>query len=320
MKKVWLDTDPGVDDALAFAMLVGSRETIQIVGVSSVFGNAGIDQTTRNALILAETAGLEDIPVARGASQPLGVKLETAEFVHGDNGLGDMPLSEPGMAESPFTAPQAIINAIKNLPGEITLLAIGPLTNIALALLLAPEIAGMVREVVVMGGAVFCEGNATPAAEANFAYDPHAARIVMRAAWQIVLAPLDVAPFGMVPQVLLDKISVSAKPLSKIVAGAMPFYQRFIESTGIHGEVDFPDAFAAGYLIQPEIFTMEEIPIFIETEGACRGQSVPVRRGNWYETEDDFRRSETDRNISSARVMLEADTGKFLALVERLLA
>ena len=191
MKKIWVDTDPGVDDTLAIAMLFESQE-VEIVGMSSIFGNVTVDLTTKNAKLLLEAAGKQSIPLARGAHFPLHIPLDTSPFVHGDNGLGNMPLPEPTMQESPLLAPQAIINMILNNPGEIILMLIGPLTNIAIAYILEPRIANLVKEVVIMGGAVHVPGNITPVSEANFFHDPHAAQIVINAGWPVTLARLDV--------------------------------------------------------------------------------------------------------------------------------
>ena len=223
------------------------------------------------------------------------------------------------MPESPLYAPQAIIDVILSHPHEITLLPIGPLTNIALAYLLEPKIATMVKEVVIMGGAVHCPGNVTPAAEANFYHDPHAAQIVVRAGWPIVLAGLDVCAYGNVPQALLDKICTADKPLAHYIAGALPFFQRFLATIGFSGEAYFPDTLAVGYLLAPEIYTTEEVPLFVEVEGTCRGQSLPVPTGKWFEDLEDTREFSADDNIATVKVLLKVDTKKFLALLEKLL-
>ena len=119
MKKVWVDTDPGVDDTVALAMLFASPD-IEIVGISSIFGNVTVDLTTKNAKLILEAVDRTDIPISRGAHYPLHIPLDTSPFVHGDNGLGNMPLSEPTMEESPLSAPQAIINMILANPHEVT--------------------------------------------------------------------------------------------------------------------------------------------------------------------------------------------------------
>lgn len=320
MKKIWVDADPGIDDTVALAMLFESPDFVDIIGVSTIFGNSDVDQTTRNAKLLFEAAGKENLPVARGAYRPLVVPLDTSPFVHGKNGMGDMTLPVPTMAESTLRAPEAMIKAILDHPHQITLFLIGPLTNAAMALLLEPSIVDLVKDVVIMGGAVRCPGNITPAAEANFYHDPHAAQIVMSAKWPIYLAPLDVSNICTVPQVLLDRICNADKALTPYIAGGLPFYQRFLESCDIYNQVDFPDALAAGYLIKPEIYAVEEVPLFIETEGSCMGQSLEVPRSKWYEDLGDRREFPADKTISPAKVMFDVDRDGFLDLVESLLA
>ncbi len=319
MKKVWIDTDPGIDDTFAIAMLFEAKDKIDVVGVSSIFGNVGVETTTRNTKLLLEAAGKDNLPLARGASFPLYVPLDTSPFVHGSNGMGDMLLPEAYMKESPMRAPQAIVDVILANPHEITLLPIGPLTNIAMAYLLEPKIAELVKEVVIMGGAVRCPGNITPAAEANFFHDPHAAQIVINAGWKIALAGLDVCPFGMIPQALLDKVYAADKPLAKFIAGATPFFQEFLKIFNVYGQVDFPDSLAAAYLLAPEIFTIEEIPLYVETEGACMGQSLPVPSGKWYEDLNSRAHYKADDHIFPVKVMFKADTAGFLELIEKLI-
>jgi len=319
MKKVWIDTDPGVDDTFAIAMLFEAKDKVEVIGLSTIFGNVDVAQTTRNARILLEAAGKTNLPVARGASYPLVVPLDTSPFVHGVNGMGNMTLPEPRMPEFAFRAPQAIVDVILANPHEITLLPIGPLTNIAMAYLIEPKIAELVKEVVIMGGAVRCPGNITPAAEANFFHDPHAAQIVMSAGWPVVLAGLDVCSFGMVPQALLDKVCKADKALTPYIAGALPFFQNFLKTFGVYDRVDFPDALAAAYLLAPDIFTLEELPLFVEVEGSCMGQSLPVPTGKWYEDLNANRHYKADDAIAPAKVLFKVDTSAFLDLIEKLL-
>ena len=319
MKKVWVDTDPGVDDIVAIAMLFESPD-IEIVGLSTIFGNVTVDLTTKNAKIILEAVGKESIPLARGAYFPLNVRLDTSPFVHGDNGLGNMPLPEPKMKESPLLAPQAIINAILSNPNEITLFPIGPLTNIAMAYLMEPKIADLVKEVVIMGGAVHCPGNITPTAEANFFHDPHAAQTVIRAGWPITLAGLDVCgQSSMISNEILKKIITADKPLSRYIDGALPFYQAFVSKFGIYDKVDFPDTLAAAYLLKPDIFTIERTHIFIETEGSCLGQSIPVPAGKWYEDSENKIFYKADETIAPVNVLVKENSQKYFDLVEKLL-
>ena len=319
MKKVWIDTDPGVDDIVALAMLFESPQ-IEIVGISTIFGNTTVDLATKNAKIILEAEGKESIPLARGASFPLYVSLDTSPFVHGENGLGNMTLPTPKMNEQLQLAPQAIINKIFTHPNEITLLLIGPLTNIAMAYLIEPKIADLVKELVIMGGAVHCPGNITPVAEANFFHDPHAAQIVISAGWQITLAGLDVcSTSSMISSTLLNKIITAGKPLSPYIAGALPFYQNFLANLNIYDRADFPDTLAASFLLEPEIFTIEKTPLFIETNGSCLGQSVPVPAGKWYQDVEDETVYKADETISPVSVLVKENSEQYFQLVEKLL-
>ena len=320
MKKVWVDTDPGVDDIFALSMLFEAQDKVEVIGLSTIFGNTVVEKTTKNAKLILEAVGKEHLPVARGASYPLCVPLDTSPFVHGKNGLGDMELDEPVMGESPMMAPQAIIDVILANPHEITLLPIGPLTNIAMAYLLEPKIAELVKEVVIMGGAVRCPGNITPTAEANFFHDPHAAQIVIRAGWPISLAGLDPCPYGMISEEMIDEIGHADKALAPYIAGAVPFFKNFLESYGFsHKEVDFPDALAAAYLLEPEMFETEKIHLFVETEGSCQGQSVEVPHGKWYENLEDSRTFKADNSIAPVNVMFKVDHERFLDMITKLL-
>jgi len=318
MKKVWIDTDPGIDDTYAIAMLRADPE-IEILGVSSVFGNVTVEKTTYNARVLMEAAGLDKLPVARGASLPLHVPLDTSPFVHGANGLGDMPLPEVHMPESSVRAPQAIIDIIQKYPHEVSLLPIGPLTNIAMAYLIEPSIADLVKEVVIMGGAVHCPGNITPAAEANFFHDPHAAQLVISAGWKVTLAGLDVCDKGRIPQPLLGQIGNGKSLLAPYMKGALPFFQHFLELFAMKDEASLPDTLASAYLLKPDIFTVESTPLFVETEGSCMGQSLAVPRGKWYEDPGSQVRYAADSHLGMVDVLVDVDLDQFLNLMKDLL-
>jgi inosine-uridine nucleoside N-ribohydrolase len=318
MKKVWIDTDPGIDDTYAIAMLLADPQ-IEIIGVSTVFGNVTVEKTTHNAKLLLEAAGKQHLPLARGASFPLYVPLDTSPFVHGANGLGDMPLPDAHMQESALCAPQAIIDAILENPHEVTLLPIGPLTNIAMAVLLEPSIVDLVKEVVIMGGAVHCPGNITPAAEANFFHDPHAAQIVLSAGWKVVLAGLDVCSRGLIPQQLLEKIGCGKSPLAPYMKGSLPFFQKFLELFELKDAVTLPDTLASAYLLKPEMFTLERTYLFVETEGSCMGQSLAVPRGKWYEDPGSKARYAADDHIGLVDVLLDVVLDQFLDLMQNLL-
>jgi len=318
MKKVWIDTDPGIDDTYAIALLVADPE-IEILGMSSVFGNVTIDKTTYNAKVLMEAAGLDKLALARGANLPLHVPLDTSPFVHGANGMGDMSLPEVHMPESAVRAPQAIIDIIQEYPHEVSLLPIGPLTNIAMAYLIEPSIVDLVKEVVIMGGAVHCPGNITPAAEANFFHDPHAAQLVMSAGWKVVLAGLDVCDKGRIPQILLEQIGNGRSPLAPYMKGALPFFQHFLELFAMKDGASLPDTLASAYLLQPDMFKIESTPIFVETEGSCMGQSLAVPSGKWYEDPGSQVRYAADSHIGMVDVLVDVDLDQFLKLMKDLL-
>jgi purine nucleosidase len=194
--KVLFDTDPGIDDAMAL-LLLARHPDVELLGISTVFGNAGIDTVTRNALYLKDVFGLT-APVAQGAAGPIegDHTAPPPHVVHGENGLGNIELPATILATSdPRSGHQLIIDLVRQHPNEITLVAVGRMTNLALALREAPEIAGLVKSVVVMGGAFGRNGhsgNVTPVAEANIFGDPVAADIAFGAPWPVTIIGLDV--------------------------------------------------------------------------------------------------------------------------------
>jgi purine nucleosidase len=188
--RVIIDTDPGVDDALALLLAMRSSE-LKIEGITAVAGNVPLELTLPNALRMVEIAGRTDIPVAAGAKAPLVRRLVTAAYAHGENGLGGAVFPEPTIKPVSEPAAQFIRQLVRKYPGEVTLLTIGPLTNVATALNLDPELAGMVKSLVMMGGSL-SGGNITPAAEFNVYVDPEAARIVFQSGIPITMVGLDV--------------------------------------------------------------------------------------------------------------------------------
>lgn len=189
---VHLDCDTGIDDALTIAHLL-ARPHVRLVGVSTVSGNTTAAQAAANTLGLLALAGAEGIPVAVGEHHPLAGEFHGgAPHVHGGNGIGDVTLPEAAQPVSDLTGPELLIASVRDRPGEVDVLAIGPLTNLAKALELEPELPRLARSLTVMGGAVWVPGNITPAAEANIHNDPEAAVAVFAADWRITLVPLDV--------------------------------------------------------------------------------------------------------------------------------
>lgn len=192
MEKIIIDCDPGVDDAVAIMMALAAGDRLQVCGITTVAGNLPLPSVTRNALRILSFLQREDIPVFAGCSRAIFPGPARNSSVHGADGLGNSGLPESPLSPGKQHAVDFIIDSLQAVPGEITLCVLGPMTNIALALIKVPEIAPLIKQIVVMGGAVFCPGNTTPAAEFNFACDPHAAEVVLAAGIPLTLYGLDV--------------------------------------------------------------------------------------------------------------------------------
>jgi inosine-uridine nucleoside N-ribohydrolase len=235
-RKLLIDTDPGIDDAMAIFYALESPE-LEVVGLTTVFGNADTDVTTRNALSLLEIAQRSDIPVAAGAVKPLAMDYRgPAAFVHGLDGQGGVELPAPATAALATDAAHFIIDTVMSSPGQITLVPLGPLTNVALAMLVEPRLTQHVAEIVLMGGAAFVGGNASPAAEANMLNDPEAADIVFGADCPIVMAGLDVTEQTFMTGDDLRRIANIDTPPARHLSAIVPYYANFFaQRLGIDG-------------------------------------------------------------------------------------
>jgi inosine-uridine nucleoside N-ribohydrolase len=276
-RPVIIDTDPGVDDAMAIFFALRHR-AVEVIGLTTIFGNVTTETATANALRLLDIAGRPDIPVAHGASDPLVRPYGgPVAFVHGDDGQGNVHL--PPSARSPIgtTAAQFIVDQVMSRPGEITLVPVGPLTNIALALRLEPRIAEHVREVVLMGGNALGPGNATPAAEANIHNDPEAADVVFGASWPVTMVGLDVTHQVHMDDEHLARYGEIDHPTAQHIAAIVPFYRDFYrDRVGIEG-IYVHDSSAIAYVIAPELFTTERWPIRVDTTSSIsRGKTWPA--------------------------------------------
>jgi purine nucleosidase len=275
--KVIFDTDPGIDDAMAL-LFIKQAKALDLVGITTVLGNASIETTTRNALYLRKKFGIT-APVARGAGAPLnGVIDEPPYAVHGKNGLGDVALEEVGTEGlEPRSAAQFIIDTVKANPGEITIIAVGRMTNLALALRQEPGIAKLVKEVVIMGGAFGYNGhsgNVTPAAEANIHGDPLAADEIFAADWKVVVIGLDVTQEAMMDTAYLEKLRVGAGENGQFIWDITRLYQKFyFDVTGFNG-VFGHDSLAVAYVLAPEMFITRGGSIRVVTEGIAVGQTI----------------------------------------------
>ncbi|PMG34546.1 nucleoside hydrolase [Vibrio splendidus] len=276
-KKIILDTDPGIDDAMAI-LFAEAHPDIELMGITTVYGNATIDNGTQNALYLKQKFGMKAL-VAKGSDKPLLRDPAGATVVvHGETGFGDV--TAPSSLDSEAIkkpAYQFIIDSVRAEPREITLVAVGPLTNLALALEAAPDIVDLVKEVVVMGGA-FGEnghrGNVTPFAEANIHDDPHAADKVFTASWPVVIIGLDVTEESFFTSQYLDELRDDAGEVGQFIWDISRYYLKFYsDKVGMDGcHVHDPSAIA--YVIQPSLFTSRSGPVRVVTDGPAEGMTI----------------------------------------------
>ena len=270
-----IDTDPGQDDAVALLLAAASPE-LELLGVTTVAGNVPLALTTLNARKVLELAGRRDVPVCAGADRPLDVALVTAEHVHGDTGLNGVDLPEPTLPVDPRHAVDFIIQTLRERePGTVTLCPLGPLTNIALALRRAPDIAARIRRIVLMGGGFFEGGNVTPAAEFNFYVDPQAAHEVFTSGVPITMAPLDVTHQVLTTAARIDAIRALPNRVGPVVAAWMEFFERYDEEK--YGQDGGPlhDPCVIAWLLAPQLFSGRDCNVQIEVASPLtRGMSV----------------------------------------------
>lgn len=284
MMRVIIDTDPGIDDtaAILFALTSGALE---VEALTTVFGNVEVEQSTRNALAVLEVAGRTDISVHPGAARPLTREPNYAKFIHGDNGLGNIQIAPPAAVPSQTGAVEAIISKVLAAPGEITLIAMGPLTNVALALGAEPRLARNLRRLILMGGAVLTWGNATPAASANLYNDPEAARLVYRCGAPLVQVGLDVCRPTVISRAHLDRIREANTPPGRFLLQITPFIQEAYRKRGIRtveGGVQYNDVVCMAYAVRPDLFQTQRLPVDIETQGVLTaGETVADFDGRW---------------------------------------
>lgn len=265
-KQILFDTDPGIDDACAILLALASPE-LSLEGLSIVHGNCSVEQGTKNALSVLELANAGHIPVARGCELPLVQASLLAPETHGDTGLGYAKLPEPRLRPIGQHGIDFLIEKILASPGEITLLAIGPLTNVALAIRQEPRIVQAVKELIIMGGALRHEGNTTALAEFNTYVDPHAAHIVYHAGILTTLVPLDVTYQCILTPEDVKRLQKIDSPITKFVADATRFYMEFHdEYQKIEGCV-INDPLALALTFMPELCTYQELPVEVDISG-----------------------------------------------------
>jgi purine nucleosidase len=270
--RIIIDTDPGIDDAVAILLALGSPE-LAVAGIVAVAGNVPLAATERNARAICELAGRRDIGVYAGCSVPMTRAPITAEHFHGEDGLGSLALPAPSTALRPQHGVDFTVELLRASPaGSVTWCALGPLTNVAMALIKAPDIVAGVRELVLMGGASRALGNVTPAAEFNIHADPHAAEIVFDSGVPITMVPLDVTHQVRSTRDRVERIAAIHSPVAMAVA-------ELLWPTG-----DTPDALhdpcVIAYLLAPELFAGSRVNVAIECESPLTlGMTVVDWRG-----------------------------------------
>lgn len=288
-RPVWIDTDPGVDDALALLLALRSPE-LRVVGISTTHGNVGLPRATENACRVVELANVAaPPPIYRGASRPLAGRFTRDSRIHGADGLGDVTLlrtrtgvwryPKPRLRPSREPAVEALIAAAHTTRPKLTVITLGPLTNLALALRAEPALARRLARVVTMGGAVAAPGNETPAAEFNIYCDPEAAREVLRAGVPLTLVGLDVTRRAQVTRAELLAATKRRTPVNRFLRDCtvriMRYYRKY---EGFHG-CCFHDPLTVAGVIQPSLLATERLHVDVETAGhATRGMTIADRR------------------------------------------
>lgn len=264
-RKIIIDTDPGQDDAVAILLALASPE-LEVLGIVAVAGNVPLALTEKNARKICELAGRADQKVYAGASRPLMRKLVTAEYVHGKTGLDGPDLPEPTMALQAQNGVDFIVETLMaSKDSEITLCPLGPLTNVALALIREPRIAPKVREIVLMGGGFFEGGNVTPAAEFNIYVDPEAAKAVFSSGIPVVMHPLDVTHKALTSRVRVERLRALGTKAGKATAQLLDFFERFDEKKYGTDGGPLHDPNVIAYLLKPELYSGRNCNVEIET-------------------------------------------------------
>ena len=305
--KIIIDTDPGQDDAVALLLALASPE-LEILGITAVAGNVPLALTEKNVRKICELAGRTDLPVYAGAVRPMVNELVTAEHVHGKTGLDGPELPEPAMPLQERHAVDFIVDALMaHTPGEVTLCALGPLTNIALALVREPKIAPRIKEIVLMGGGFFEGGNITPAAEFNIYVDPHAADVVFRSQVPIVMMPLDVTHKALTTGSRIAAFRKMGTRVGAATAEMLEFFERFDEEKYGSDGGPLHDPCVIAYLLQPGLFKGRPCNVSVETASELTLGMTVI---DWWRV--------TDRPFN-ALVMRDIDhDGFFKLLTERL--
>ncbi len=314
-KKIIFDTDPGTDDALALMLALNSPE-LDVRAITVVPGNVTAEMGLENALRMVSLANRCDIPVAAGARHPLFQKLITAEFWHGKNGLANVEIPPSKCKVDARFGPDLIIQLVHASPHDITLVPVGPLTNIALAVEKDPSIVPLVKEVILMGGSI-TGGNVNAAAEANIYNDPEAAQIVFQAGWPITMSGLEVGDKAMLTPKYLDELSKAHGPMNDFIVSVLKYLVGLSMQFGEAGTPMY-DPSAVAIAIDPTLVKTQSMHVDVETRGEfTRGETVGNRRG-YIERNvlhgDRYVIEGADKVAPNAKVCVDVDADRFLQL------
>ena len=312
-RPVYFDCDTGIDDALALVYLMASPE-ITLAGIGTVSGNIDAERAATNTLDLLALGGMDDVPVAIGAMNPLATTFSGGvPHIHGHNGIGDVELPHTGRAPEAESAAAMLVRLAHQYPGELDVIAIGPLPNLAVALELDPGIAQLVREVTIMGGAALVPGNLSPVGEANIWNDPEAAQAVVAAPWQVVMVPLDVTLENTFEESDRLALAASGSPLNRALADSLDLYFGFYLGEYGRRMCALHDPLAAAIAVGQIIATRApNVPVVVDdTQGPGRGQTICDLRGQ--------RTGARDVEGAHVRVVLATDQPLGPVLLERLL-
>jgi len=309
MPRIVIDTDPGIDDALALFFALAAPE-VHLEAVTTVSGNVSVEKTTRNALSLLELAGRGDVPVARGADRPLLRPAVYADYVHGRNGVGDVELPEPKREPAALHAVEMVIQTVLGAPREITLVALGPLTNLALAVRIEPRIAEAVREVVIMGGALRVPGNVSPAAEFNIYADPHAAQIVFSAGWPLRLVSLDVTQQTVMSREQFAMLAKTGHPVTRAIQAMTDFYyDDFAGPLGIE-TFSMHDPLCVAAALHPDLIEWRRASVEVELTGALTAGATVA----YFERAEDVDPVLAEGHKANMLASVRVDRERFVAL------
>jgi inosine-uridine nucleoside N-ribohydrolase len=314
-QRVIIDTDPGTDDAMAIVLALNSPE-LKVEAFTVVPGNVDGKQGLDNALRIVSLANRCDVPIASGAQHPLMQKLVTAQYWHGKNGIAGIELPPSRCKADPRFGPDLIIQLVHQYPHEITLIPVGPLTNIALAISKDPSIVPLVKNIVIMGGSI-SGGNVDGAAEANIYGDPEAAEIVFTAGWMVTMVGSDVGERTLITRKELTQLRSSHGPENDFIAQIVDFYLTRSEKSGWSGAAMY-DPLAVAIATDPTFGTLKDMHVDVETKGEfTRGETVANRTGyneNNVLHGDHYEIDGLTPVKPNARICLAADRDRFIQM------